>query len=226
MPLIRLSQHALIHTQSFQLQGVEVGTRSTLVSYAPEEWLLIGPGPETVRASSEIAALGKVKHIIAPNAFHHLYLSSAQECFPEATLWAPGAVAKKQPQLTLEHLSPDRDYPWSSALQTLALSGTKLQEYVFYHGESQTLILTDLLFNILKPQGLKAHILTAIMGTRGKLACSRLVKTVAIQNKQALKASLQQILAWDFQRIVMAHGECVEENARTRFTQALAFVLE
>lgn len=225
MQLQQLSEQVWIHTQSFALQGVEIGTRSTLVAYAPDELLLIGPGPETLAESQSILSLGQVKHVIAPNAFHHLYLAEAKRLFPEATLWAPGAVAKKQPQLELSRLLPEAVYPWTSQLETLGLQGTRLQEYVFYHGESRSLVLTDLLFNVLEPQGLKANLLTAIMGTRGKLACSRLVK-LAIQDKQALKGSVEMILDWDFERIIMAHGVCVEENARTRFTEALAFVLE
>lgn len=226
MSLTQLSDHCWIHTQSFAMQGVEMGTRSTLVAYAPEALLLIGPGPETREVASQIQALGTVKHVIAPNAFHHLYLKEAQRLFPEAQLWAPGAVAKKQPDLSLNRLQPESTYVWSDVLDTLSLKGTRLQEYVFFHQESKTLVLTDLLFNIVAPQGLKAHLVTAVMGTRGKLACSRLVKTLAIQDRALLRESLQQILQWDFQRIVMAHGACVEENARTRFTEALAFVLE
>ncbi len=226
MSLTQLSPSAWIHTQAFAMQGVEMGTRSTLIAYAPGELLLIGPGPETQHVVAEIQALGAVKHVVAPNAFHHLYLRDAHRAFARAQLWAPGAVAKKQPDLPLERLQAERSYPWSSAVETLALQGTRLQEYVFFHGESKTLILTDLLFNVLEPQGLKAQVLTALMGTRGKLACSRLVKTLAIQDKSLLRDSLKRILQWDFERIVMAHGVCVEENARTRFTQALAFVLE
>lgn len=226
MSLTQLSPHAWVHTQAFAMKGVEMGTRSTLIAYAPGELLLIGPGPETQRAVADIQALGTVKHVVAPNAFHHLYLRDAHRLFSEATLWAPGAVAKKQPDLPLERLHTAQDYPWSSAVETLGLQGTRLQEYVFFHGESKTLVLTDLLFNVVAPQGLKAQLVTAIMGTRGKLACSRLVKTLAIQDKSLLRDSLEQILRWDFERIVMAHGACVEENARTRFTEALAFVLE
>ncbi len=225
MQLQQLSEKLWIHTQSFALQGIEMGTRSSLVAFAPGELLLIGPGPETREQAEDILALGQVKHVIAPNAFHHLYLAEAKRLFPDATLWAPGAVAKKQPQLELNRLQSGAVFPWASCLETLALQGTRLQEYVFYHQESRSLILTDLLFNVLKPQGLKANILTAIMGTRGRLACSRLVK-LAIQDRAALKGSLQAVLDWDFKRIIMAHGVCVEENARTGFTQALAFVLE
>lgn len=226
MSLTQLSPHAWVHTQAFAMQGVEMGTRSTLIAYAPGELLLIGPGPQTQGVVADIQALGTVKHVVAPNAFHHLYLRDAHRVFPEATLWAPGAVAKKQPDLPLERLRPDHNYPWFPAVETLGLQGTRLQEYVFFHGESKTLVLTDLLFNMVAPQGLKAQLVTAIMGTRGKLACSRLVKTLAIQDKNLLRDSLEQILRWDFERIVMAHGVCVEENARTRFTEALAFVLE
>lgn len=225
MPIQQLSENLWIHTQSFAMQGIEIGTRSSLVAFVPGELLLIGPGPETRGEAQAISALGQVKHVIAPNAFHHLYLAEAKLLFPEATLWAPGAVAKKQPQLALNRLKPQAEFPWDASLKTLGLAGTRLQEYVFFHKESQSLILTDLLFNVLEPQGIKANVLTAIMGTRGKLACSRLVK-LAIQDKKALKKSLQTILAWDFERIIMAHGVCVEENARTRFTEALAFVLE
>ncbi len=224
--LEKIAPSLWIHTQDFAMQGVEVGTRSILIEYAPEKLMLICPGPSSVPYAEHINALGQMAHIVAPNGFHHLYLPKAAKHWPEAQVWGPGAVKKKQPDVALTQLEPDFVFPWQDTVKTLATRGTLLQEYVFFHEASRTLVVTDLVFNVLHPKGWKAHLLTFVMGTRGKLACSRLIKRVALKDRAAFKQSLQTILKWDFERIVMAHGEVLEKNARNAFTQAMAFVLE
>jgi hypothetical protein len=45
-------------------------------------------------------------------------------------------------------------------------------------------------------------------------------------NRQAGAASLRRILAWDFQRIVLPHGDLIDRNARAAAAAAWAGILE
>jgi hypothetical protein len=42
-----------------------------------------------------------------------------------------------------------------------------------------------------------------------------------VTDRTAFSRSSEQILAWDFDRIVMAHGTPIEDHARERFEVAL-----
>lgn len=42
------------------------------------------------------------------------------------------------------------------------------------------------------------------------------------RDKAAARESLERILAWDFERVVLAHGDCIEAAARARLREAWA----
>jgi len=48
-----------------------------------------------------------------------------------------------------------------------------------------------------------------VMGTRGRRAASRVLPRI-LRDRAAFRASLQPVRAWDFQRILMGHGEVYE----------------
>ena len=83
---------------------------------------------------------------------------------------------------------------------------------MFLHRPSRTLLVSDLLFNIETPANFITKVVLDMMGTRGRLAMSRAWRRYT-KDRQALRESLQQVLAWDFGRILPGHG-AVFENAR------------
>ncbi len=164
--------------------------------------------PQAVRS---LQGLGEVKYLTAPSGFHHLYLERAQQHFPNAEIWAPPLVDVKQPTLQgARHLSASAPPPWSDEIETLAIEGMpKVQEWVFFHRASQSLIVTDLVFNLKETRGWMTPIFLTLFGTRGRFAQSRLFKSF-IRHPEAYDASLSKLLQWPFQRVIMAHGEVVE----------------
>jgi hypothetical protein len=55
-------------------------------------------------------------------------------------------------------------------------------------------------------------VLLTFTGARGKLAKSR-VWSMMKEDGAAFDASVRKVLAWDFDTLVMAHGDVVEKNA-------------
>lgn len=219
---VNLDPGLWIQEQSFKMLGAEIGGRTTAVQLANGNLWLHAPGAAFADGYRELCELGVVKYLVAPNAFHHLYLSKARELFPRAELWGPGAVQKKQPTLSLQRLDQTLPESWAPALETVSLKGSKLQEYVFFHRPSKTLIVTDLIFN-LHPQDLKSRLLTSLTGTHKGLACSRLVR-LSVTDRSAFRSSLEEIYAWDFERIVMSHGEVLPEHGREQLQKLMQWV--
>jgi hypothetical protein len=56
------------------------------------------------------------------------------------------------------------------------------------------------------------------------LAQSRALRLVT-RDREAARASLEQVLALDFTRLVMAHGEVVDVDAKARLRGALHYML-
>src|SRR5262245_16774309 len=122
--------------------GLALGTRTTVVRRADGSVVVISPGPLADADADAIAALGPVRAVVAPNLLHHLFVAAALARFPEAQLYAPAALARKQPALRIA--GPPAAVA-DAALHAVDVGGMpSLQETLFVHVPSRTLIATDL----------------------------------------------------------------------------------
>jgi hypothetical protein len=178
--------------------------------------VLHSPIPATDALANAVTAVGPVKHLIAPNLLHHLSVAAWHQRFPDAQLHAAPGLAKKRPDLRISaELGVSGSPPWAGVLDQQLLRGMpKLAESVFFHRPSRSLLVTDLLFNIVRPANLFTKVVLTMTGTRGRLAMSR-VNRLYTKDRAALRASLEVMLAWDFTRIVVAHGDIVEARRET-----------
>ena len=200
--------------------GVPFPARMTVVRLPDGSVALLSPIPMGDALAAEIAALGPVTHLLAPNLYHHLYLAAAETRFPSARIMGPPGLSAKQPKLAIADLSL-ADPPFRGALEALAIEGApKLKETVFFHAPSRTLIVCDLAFNIERPASWKTSMVLGMMGVRGRLGQSRAWNFIA-SDKTAAGASCRRMLEWDFDRLIVAHGEVVESDAKARLASAL-----
>ena len=84
---------------------------------------------------------------------------------------------------------------------------------VFFHAASRTLLLTDLAFNFRHCEQLWMRLFMRINGAYGRFGPSRLMRSM-IKDKGALRGSLDRILAWNFDRVIVTHGELLESGGR------------
>src|SRR5690606_13154555 len=97
----------------------------------------------------------------------------------------------------------------------------KLSEFALLHNPSASLLLTDLVFNV-GPDSKKGWLTPWVLklaGTDNGLASSKLIKSM-VADPGALRASLDSLLAADFERFSPAHGDVVQEDARARLRAA------
>jgi hypothetical protein len=195
------------HTLKFP-GGVRLPARMT-VARLPDGTLWIhSPIPLDEPLSEELAALGRVAHVVAPSLLHHLFVSACLARYPEARLYAPPDLARKRPELTIaEELSDEAPPPWRSVLEQLVLRGApRVNEVTFFHRPSRTLVVTDLVFHIREPEGWGTGLVLRMMGTHRRLAQSRLWRLFA-RDRPALRQSLERLLAWPFQLVLPGHGD-------------------
>lgn len=208
--------------QPLRFWGAQVGTRTTVIRLKQGELWLHSPGPEIPGVYHALCKLGPVKYLVAPNPLHHMFLPKAQQLFPEAVAYGGNRVQKKHPQLKLTPISHETTMAWHSEIEMLYLDGLRLHEHVFFHKSSKTLILTDLLFNM-QAEDWPTRFMLYAEGVHGKLGCTRLVSQLMVKDRQRIKIVCQAILEWDFERMLMCHGEPVEHQAKQAFAQAMAW---
>ena len=96
-----------------------------------------------------------------------------------------------------------------------------MEEHAVFHRPSRTLIVADLLFNFgpHSPAWTRFLMLLAI-GAKHDPGMSRPLR-MAVKDKAAFRQSLATIESWDFDRIIVGHGDVVETDGKRRFAAAL-----
>jgi hypothetical protein len=129
-------------------------------------------------------------------------------------LAAPG-LAEKRPELPVaDVLSDEAPEAWEGTVDQLVIQGAPgLNEVVFLHRPSRTLIVSDLVFNVRHPSGWGTALILRLMGTYKRLAQSRLWRRYT-RDRGQVRGSIERVLGWEFDRILPGHGEVYEGDAR------------
>lgn len=224
--LQRVTDDVWVVSRPLRFFGVQVGTRMTVVRLGDGGVWLHSPVPIDDALAAALAAIGPVRHIVAPNHLHHLFAGDAKRRYPEARLHvAPGLVQKRS---DLEHdsiLAPDVPPPWGTEILRHVVRGLRvLGEVVFFHVPTRTLVVSDLVFNFGRDAPWATRLFGRLTGTYGHVGCPLELRLFFISDEAAFGASIAAIAQWDFERIVVAHGDIAARDAKEAFRRAFAFL--
>lgn len=204
--------------------GMQLGHRMTVVRLAGGLWVH-SPVEWTDALAAELGALGEVRHVVAPSCMHDLYLDGWRAHCRTALFWgAPGLPAALGKFPFSGELAPQPHPEWADVLEQEILGGVpRLNEVVFLHRPSRSLIIADLAFNLVGELDAMTRTLAALNGCAGKFGPSRIFKA-CIRDKVAFAASLRRVLGWDFDRVIVGHGGIVEQGGRHALAAAFAWL--
>ncbi len=231
-----IGQSIWVAEQPLRYFGLSVGTRMTVVRLASNltngptnrtELAVISPIQVSDAIVCQLRELGTVTHLIAPNLYHYFFAAEFKALYPQATFWAAPGLATKKPDLPIdrtienEHSGewPGLEYRLLDGFRTLGAGGfDTLNECVFFHPASRTLVLTDAVFNFDESFPWPTQLAARIGGGYKSLSPSLLEK-MATTEKEKVRRSIEKILNWDFDRVVMAHGSIVNHNGKEKIRQ-------
>jgi hypothetical protein len=160
--------------------------------------------------AAEVEALGPVRHLVAPNCFHHLHMGPASERWPDARVYAPAGLRAKRTDLRIDVDLRDGDRPWGDAFEQIEIAGAPaLDEFVFFHRPSKTVIVCDLVFNIHENPSLFTRLILRMVGVWQRLAQSRIWRSYT-KDRSAAARSAGRVLELEFTRVLASHGRTAE----------------
>lgn len=200
--------------------GLDFYSRMTVVRLADGSLMLHSPCNIDPELMQSIALLGDVRHIVAPGSYHYLHVVSAQNAFPEATTYICPGIERKLPDLGFDWILGDTPSPDLAVEfdQVLVRGAKYIWEVAFFHMPSRTLLLVDLVENIgdqTEGVGIGLKIWWKAVFHMWNKAKPAPEYQMGWKDKAAAKRSLERILDWDFERVVLAHGDLIEEDAKT-----------
>ncbi|MEM1252770.1 MAG: DUF4336 domain-containing protein [Cyanobacteria bacterium P01_H01_bin.21] len=224
MGIVAVTDNLWVARQPLRFLGLEIGTRMTVVRLSDGELVLISPIMLEEPDRQDLNNLGIVRHIVAPNLFHHLYVKQLQTKYPRAVTWGVDGLANKCPELKIDKLvnqagsfGNDLDYwPFQGFASILPQGIAFANETVFFHRSSRTLIVTDTAFNFDQTYSLSTRLALRALGSYNSLRPTRLEKW-GTRDKEAVADSVRRVLAWDFDRVIPAHGSIVETGGKDAF---------
>lgn len=201
----------------------DIGARMTVLRLPDGSLLLHSPVQLDPALERALRELGPVRWIVGPSKAHHLFLGDHVKAFPDAALCGAPGLAEKRRDLAFQHVLATQPPPgWPESVKLQLVEGCPfMNEIALLHAPSRTLVLTDLVFNVPRGGPNRAPLFHWLVGATGRFGPHRLIR-FGIRDRAAARRSLDRILAWDFDRIVMSHGEVVETGGRRLLEQAFA----
>ncbi|MDH3629744.1 MAG: DUF4336 domain-containing protein [Gammaproteobacteria bacterium] len=211
--------------------GMDLFGRTTIIRLENGDLIVHDPCKIDESTKEKIDELGIVKYIIAPGTYHHLFVQDFQKKYPNAETYLCPGLERKRPDIKFDWILGNKpDYRWEGAIDQILVQGTKIIcEVAFFHKSSRTLILVDLLENIGDDYGHEAGLLLRFwwkaifrMWNNPKAAPEY---QMGWGNKEIVKTTLNKILSWDARKVIIAHGENIEEHVSETLAKAWKRVL-
>jgi len=210
--------------------GVLFTTRMTVVQLANGSLWVDSPVPVSFETLTRITELGPVRYLVAATPRHVWRLDAWHAPFPEAQLWVarPTPFTLKKGHLPLTGTLGDTPPPaWADDLDQLAFKGSRLiEEVLFLHRASRTLILDDLIQVHPSVRGKPLrNALFRLEGVTAPQGGVGLDIRLTFTKRDLARRSLEKLLSWDFDKLIIAHGDCIEHDAKSFVEQAFRWLM-
>jgi hypothetical protein len=221
----------IVDSQLSGTMGSVLPVRMTVLRLPDGGLLLHSPTRYSIALKQALDAIGPVRHLVAPNLAHWMFLKDWQTAYPDATTWAaPGLRDRKQVRqssLRLDReLTGEAPAAWGGEVELVMVpGGLDFYETALFHQPSRTLLLTDLVMNLEEQKvPLLLRPLAWLFGMTDGMPPPYLRAVVKLRREAAASAA-RYLVSLQPERVIFAHGQWFEQNATSALRQALRWLL-
>lgn len=224
-PLFPLAEGVWTCRDPVRILGTRLTASMTVLALGGGDLLLHSPIAMTDDRRAAVESLGRVAHLYAPNLFHHLYVGQWSAAFPDARVHGAVGLAKKRPDLRIDRRHDAGPEPaFAGVVEEHYIRGFRLNESVLIHRPSRTLVVADLVHNIGQPDDGWTKLYTKTMGFYDRFALSKFIQWTAFSDRKAARASVDALLGYDFDRLIVGHGTPLGEGCKDALATAYGFL--
>ncbi len=199
--------------------GTRFNARMTIVRLKNRKLLIHSPCEIDSTTKSEIEKLGNVEFLVAPGYYHYFYIDSAQNAFPHAETFICPGIERKLPEMKFDWILGDRpDSRWIDDFDQILMRGNRfIWETAFFHKPTKTLLLVDLIENFThktKNVNWSLKVWWKVVFHMWENPKPAPEYRLGWHNKKAARAALTHVMQWDFNKIIISHGDVIDENAK------------
>jgi hypothetical protein len=199
--------------------GLTFTTRMTIARLADGSIWVESPVRVSSETLNEVRALGEVRYLVSGTQKHTWRLAAWHPHFPHAELWAPGrtSLTLDEGRVAVNDVLMDAPYHgWAADFEQLVFRGSRfLKEVFFFHRKSGTVILGDVVQANppLEGKSLRNFAFRVLGAESPDGGVPRDIKLGLFRRSHA-RESLRRLLSWDFDKLIIAHGDCVSRDAK------------
>jgi hypothetical protein len=213
-------------------RSIPFPTRMVVVRLKSGDLFLWSPIEPDIGLLSQVDALGPVKHLVSPNKIHYAHIGAWKRVYPEAMAWASPGVRERAASQGVDiafdaELGNEPDSAWREDLEQLTFRGSRfMEEVVFFHRDTKTVILADLVENF-EPEkvGGAYRWLVRLAGAAhpdGKAPID--LRVTFLGRKDEARTSFERLLAWKPEKVILAHGRWYERDGAEELRRAFRWL--
>ena len=208
-------------------------TRMTIVRLRGDDLWLHSPTAFTPELAEELSKLGRIAHLVSPNCLHYAHVATWRNHFPTAVAWASPGVLKRakahgtEVRFDRELIAGHMPDEWKHDLRQVVIPGSLLDEFVFFHRASKTLIVTDTIQNF-ELGKMRQPYRTLVWAARAYAPYAQApldLRATFVFKKTQIRRTVREMLAWHPKRIILSHGKCIDHDAPKALAFAFRFAL-
>lgn len=213
------------HNAPLRVLGIEIGHRMAVLRRDDGALLVLSPAQWTEALEAALRALGTPALFLANSTMHDAFWPEWFRAHPGARFLAAPGVQSEHPELPFHgQLADGAPAGWADVVECHVVRGApRLNETVLLHRPSGTLCVADLLFNFAGTAGAWTRLALWLNDAWGRPTPSRMFRQ-CIRDRAAFRASIERILSWEFDRILLGHGRNIERDGRATLRRAFAFL--
>lgn len=233
-----------------------IGGRSIAIKMRDGRLWVVPSTPLDQPTKTKIDAMGEVAYLVAPDNVHHLFLKDFHAAYPSAKVVGTDGHEEKRPDVKFAGIygkdPPTTRYGYESELVPQYFPTFANKDVAFLHKDSKTLITADLLFNLPchqqyrnTPSGKPTSWIPGVIWFStffsphssfhktflGSAGTASGIPGLANggsteERKKNFAEAASTVAKWDFHRIIMLHGDIIEQHGQDAWRSAFSKYLD
>jgi hypothetical protein len=215
----QISDDVVVMSFPWRTLGIDFRRNVTLLRLSDGRVVIHSTAPFTAEDITAIQRFGEPAWLVEATLMHDTFAKQGRAALPDLPYLTPDGFAKVSGISTEPLCPPPSD--WTGEIDVLWIDEMRMNEHALFHRHSRTLVVADLFFSL--PSGTRgwprffARHFMRLPRLFGISAFFRLM----VRDRLAFEHSVNRLMEYDFEKMIVAHWEPLETDAKPAGERAL-----
>jgi len=226
MSLQQLDQDIWLVEKTVRFAGIPLPHTMTVIRLPNGGLFVHSPTKPDAATASALASLGEIDSIVWPSWWHDMYLRDYATAYPRARMFGAPILVRWHNSMTPLQILDTDVAQWAPQLDQLYVDRMRLflDEFVFLHRPSRSLIVADLAFNLDENRDRFTKWSFAVVGAYPGCTIPWFYR-LAPRDRRYTRIKINRILDWDFDRLIVGHGGVVPTRGKDALRNTYRWLL-